>query len=233
MSIKVEQVKKTYVTGEVKTHALRGIDLKIKEGELVVILGPSGSGKSTLLNVISGLDTVTEGTIRVNNQEITSYNEKKLTSFRRNKLGFIFQSYNLLPNLTTYENVEVGEYLSKSPLSINDILNQVGLKSEKNKFPYQMSGGQQQRVSIARAVVKNPSILFCDEPTGSLDEDTGKQVLKVLQDLNNELGTTIIIVTHNIAIKDIADRVIKMRSGEIDEIITNDQKIDAKEVSWG
>ena len=233
MAIKVSNVKKVYITGEVQTHALRSLDLDIVDGEFLVILGPSGSGKSTLLNVISGLDTVTEGTIEVDGEVITMMNDKELTNFRRRKLGFIFQSYNLLPNLTVYENVEVGKYLSQNPLSIDELLTKIDMNDQIDKYPYQLSGGQQQRVSIARALVKNPTILFCDEPTGALDEETGKQVLKVLQQLNKELKTTIIIVTHNNALKEIADRTIHMKSGEIYDIEVNSNKKDASEVSWG
>jgi len=232
MSIKVSNVNKDYLSGEIVTRALKGIDLEIQDGEFVVILGPSGSGKSTLLNVISGLDKVSSGKIIVGDELITDMKDNELTNFRRRKLGFIFQSYNLLPNLNAYENIEVGRYLSENPLSIDELLGKINMKSQRDKYPYQMSGGEQQRVSIARALAKNPSILFCDEPTGALDEKTGKQVLNVLQTLNKDLKTTIIIVTHNIAIKEIADKIIHMKSGEIYEIETNKDKKDASEINW-
>lgn len=232
MSIKVLNVKKNYISGEVVTRALKGIDLEIQDGEFIVILGPSGSGKSTLLNVISGLDNVSSGEIIVGDELITEMKDHELTNFRRRKLGFIFQSYNLLPNLNVYENIEVGRYLSENPLSIDDLLEKIKMKDQMDKYPYQMSGGEQQRVSIARALAKNPSILFCDEPTGALDEETGKQVLNVLQTLNKDLKTTIVIVTHNIAIKEIADKIIHMKSGEIYKIETNKAKKNANEIKW-
>ncbi len=230
--IKIKNVRKIYQTGVVETHALRDVSLEIKDGEFVVVLGPSGSGKSTFLNVVSGLDSVTSGHIIVDDEVITDMSDKELTNFRRRKLGFIFQSYNLLSNLTVYENIEVGKNLSHNPIEIDELLEKIGMTIEKDKYPYQLSGGQQQRVSIARALAKNPSILFCDEPTGALDETTGKQVLEVLQRLNKELNTTIVIVTHNIAIKDIADKVIHMKSGEIYEIEDNQQKKLVEEISW-
>ncbi|QVK16798.1 ABC transporter ATP-binding protein [Mycoplasmatota bacterium] len=230
--IKVKNVKKVYQTGVVETHALRDVSLEIQDGEFVVILGPSGSGKSTLLNVISGLDSVTSGEIEVDGEMITDMKDKTLTNFRRRKLGFIFQSYNLLSNLNVYENIEVGRNLSENPLSIDELLEKIGMTDQIDKYPYQLSGGQQQRVSIARALAKNPSILFCDEPTGALDEETGKQVLDVLQQLNKDLKTTIVIVTHNIAIKEIADKVIHMKSGEIYDLEINDNKKKALDISW-
>lgn len=232
MAIKLEQVKKTYKIGEVETHALRGVDLTVEDAEMVVILGPSGSGKSTLLNLVGGLDSVTEGKIYVSGEDITDYKDKQLVEFRRKKLGFIFQQYNLLPNLTVRENVEVGAYLTDSEIDIDGMLKQVDMYEHKDKYPHQLSGGQQQRVSIARALAKNPSILFCDEPTGALDEETGKQVLKVLQKLNQEIGTTIIIITHNVAIKDMADKVVRLTSGNISDVEINENKKDVSEVSW-
>lgn len=232
MAIKLEQVKKTYKVGEVETHALRGVDLIIEDGEMVVILGPSGSGKSTLLNLVGGLDSVTEGNIYVSGEDITNYKDKQLVEFRRKKIGFIFQQYNLLPNLTVRENVEVGAYLTDSEIDIDNMLKQVDMYEHKDKYPHQLSGGQQQRVSIARALAKDPSILFCDEPTGALDEETGKQVLTVLQKLNQEIGTTIIIITHNVAIKDMADKVVRLTSGNISDVEINENKKDVSEVSW-
>ncbi|HHD2752572.1 TPA: ABC transporter ATP-binding protein [Clostridium perfringens] len=230
--ITLENVFKTYRTGDVETHALRGVSLSINDGEFIVILGPSGSGKSTLLNVISGLDNITSGSIKFNGKEISKYKEDKLTEFRRDNLGFIFQQYNLLQNLTVYENIQMGADLSKNPLDINETLKHVGLENSKDKYPSQLSGGQQQRVSIARSVVKNPSIMFCDEPTGALDEETAKQVLNLLQKLNKELKTTTVIITHNPSIANMADTVIRMNSGKIEEIYKNKEKLTANELKW-
>lgn len=230
--ITLENVFKTYKTGDVETHALRGVSLSIKDGEFIVILGPSGSGKSTLLNVISGLDNITSGSIKFNGEEISKYKEDKLTEFRRDNLGFIFQQYNLLQNLTVYENIQMGADLSKNPLDISETLKHVGLESSKDKYPSQLSGGQQQRVSIARSVVKNPNIMFCDEPTGALDEETAKQVLNLLQKLNKELKTTTVIITHNPSIANMADTVIRMNSGKIEEIYKNKEKLTANELKW-
>lgn len=230
--ITLENVFKTYKTGDVETHALRGVSLSINDGEFIVILGPSGSGKSTLLNVISGLDNITSGSIKFNGEEISNYKEDKLTEFRRDNLGFIFQQYNLLQNLTVYENIQMGADLSKNPLDINETLKHVGLEDSKDKYPSQLSGGQQQRVSIARSVVKNPSIMFCDEPTGALDEETAKQVLNLLQKLNKELKTTTIIITHNPSIANMADTVIRMNSGKIEEVYKNKEKLTANELKW-
>ena len=204
-----------------------------KNGEILVILGASGSGKSTLLNVISGLDTPTSGEIICNGQLISSYNEKQLTRFRRESLGFIFQQYNLLQNLNVRENVEIGSSIGKSPLDLDEIISLVGLGEKKHKYPYQLSGGEQQRVSIARSVAKNPEILFCDEPTGALDEETGKQVLEILQQMNEKYHTTVVIITHNPYIAQLADRVIRMNSGEIKELIINREKKKVGEISWG
>ena len=233
MSIKLEGVSKIYKTGEVETYALRNISLEINKGEFIVILGPSGSGKSTLLNVISGLDIPTEGKIFFNEEEISSYNEEKLTLFRRKYLGFIFQQYNLLQNLTVRENIDMGANLSKNSIDIDKIINKLGLKEQINKYPSQLSGGQQQRVSIARSIVKNPEILFCDEPTGALDEETAREVLNLLQEMNREFNTTTVVITHNQGIAAMADRVIKMNSGKIKEIIINKEKKNASEIIWG
>ncbi|MGG5460368.1 ABC transporter ATP-binding protein [Clostridium sp. B9] len=230
--ITLENVFKTYKSGDVETHALRGISLTINDGEFIVILGPSGSGKSTLLNVISGLDTITSGSIKFDKKEISKYKENELTKFRRDNLGFIFQQYNLLQNLTVYENIQMGADISKNPLDINEIITHVGLNDSRNKYPSQLSGGQQQRVSIARSIVKNPSIMFCDEPTGALDEETAKQVLNLLQKLNQELKTTTVIITHNPNIAKMADTVIRMNSGNIEETYKNKEKLTANELKW-
>ncbi|QSX09326.1 ABC transporter ATP-binding protein [Alkalibacter rhizosphaerae] len=233
MPIILENVTKTYQTGEVQTLALKGIDLIIEDGEFLVILGPSGSGKSTLLNVISGLDTPSSGVIRFNDQVLTDYKEEALTAFRRENLGFVFQQYNLLQNLTAYENVQMGAAIGKEPLDVEEVLEKVGLQEQMHKYPYQLSGGEQQRVSVARSIAKNPAILFCDEPTGSLDEETAKQVLAVLEQLNRSLGTTMVVITHNPGIGDMADRVIKMNSGIIENTEIHDSKKSAKEIGWG
>lgn len=232
MSIILKNVNKVYKTGDIETYALKDVSLEIKQGELLVIVGPSGSGKSTLLNVISGLDSPTSGEISFNGEVISKYDSKKLTKFRRDNLGFIFQQYNLLQNLTVKENIEIGAAIGKNPFEIDEIIQKVGIESEKNKYPYQLSGGQQQRVSIARSVAKNPDILFCDEPTGALDEATGKQVLDILQKMNEEFKTTTVVITHNPNIALMADRVIKMNSGRIAEIVKNEFKKNAFEINW-
>lgn len=232
MSIILKNVNKIYKTGDIETYALKNISLEIKQGEFLVILGPSGSGKSTLLNVISGLDIPTSGEISYNDEIISNYDSKKLTKFRRDNLGFTFQQYNLLQNLTVKENIEIGANIGKNPFSIDEIMQKIGIESEKDKYPYQLSGGQQQRVSIARSIAKNPNILFCDEPTGALDEVTGKQVLDILQKMNKELKTTTVVITHNPNIALMADRVIKMNSGRIEEIVRNKFKKNAFEINW-
>ncbi|GEL07870.1 ABC transporter ATP-binding protein [Salisediminibacterium halotolerans] len=231
--ITVTDVSKVYQSGEVETHALKKINVMIENGEFIVILGPSGSGKSTLLNVISGLDTVTEGTIFFAETELTALSEREMTKFRRDHLGFIFQQYNLLQNLTAYENVQIGADIGQNPFPIDDLLGKVGLTKARDKYPYQLSGGEQLRVSVARSLAKNPDIIFCDEPTGSLDEINSKKVLKLLQELNTAYEKTIVVITHNAGIAEMADKVIKMNSGEIIELIYQDVKKDAQDISWG
>ncbi|SER89327.1 ABC transporter ATP-binding protein [Salisediminibacterium halotolerans] len=231
--ITVTDVSKVYQSGEVETHALKKINVMIENGEFIVILGPSGSGKSTLLNVISGLDTVTEGTIFFAETELTALSEREMTKFRRDHLGFIFQQYNLLQNLTAYENVQIGADIGQNPFPIDDLLGKVGLTKARDKYPYQLSGGEQLRVSVARSLAKNPDIIFCDEPTGSLDEINSKKVLKLLQELNTAYEKTIVVITHNAGIAEMADKVIKMNSGEIIELIYHDVKKDAQDISWG
>lgn len=233
MSIRLVNVGKIYKSGEVETVALKDINIEIKDSEFIVILGPSGSGKSTMLNVISGLDTPSSGEIYYNDEKISDYNEDKLTKFRRNNLGFIFQQYNLLQNLTVKENIEIGSSIGKNPLNIDEVLDAVSMKNEKDKYPYQLSGGQQQRVSIARSIAKNPKIMFCDEPTGALDEETGKQVLEMIQNMNERFKTTTVVITHNPNIAFMADRVIKMNSGKIVEEILNTKKRKTSEIKWG
>lgn len=228
----LRNVSKIYEGGGMKTPALKDINLEVGKGEFVVVLGSSGSGKSTLLNVSGGLDSVNSGEIIVDQQAITGLNSRELTDFRRSQLGFIFQQYHLMPNMTVYENVEVGARLGQQAAKVEEVLKAVSLEDQALKFPYQLSGGQQQRVAIARALAKNPAILFCDEPTGALDEDTGKMILEVLQKINEELKTTVFLITHNLGIAAIADKVVKMKSGEIVEVRENKKKIRAQEVSW-
>lgn len=229
---KLEKVYKTYEFNDTLNHALNNIDLTINEGEIVVILGPSGSGKSTMLNLLSGIDKPTKGKIYFNNARIDKMSELELTDYRRDYLGFIFQSYNLVSSLTVKENIELGKELSTNPLNMDEVIKAVEIKEQKNKYPYQLSGGQMQRVAIARSLVKNPKVLFCDEPTGALDEKTGKKVLSLLQDINKKYNTTMIIVTHNPSIALMANTVIKMNSGKIVEVIHNKEIIDAKELRW-
>lgn len=231
--ITLQNVSKIYKTGEVETAALKNVDLTIEEGTFVVILGPSGSGKSTLLNVISGLDSVTSGTISFRGESLTNRSEKQMTAFRRNHLGFIFQQYSLLQNLTVYQNVQIGANIGKNPLDIDELLHQVGLDYAKHKYPSQLSGGEQQRVSVARSIAKNPDIIFCDEPTGALDEENSRNVLQMLQDLNVRYHKTIVVITHNLGIAEMADQVIKMNSGQIVEVTHNDTRKSAADIPWG
>ncbi|WP_106450041.1 ABC transporter ATP-binding protein [Trichococcus alkaliphilus] len=231
--ITMTNVTKTYKTGDVETYALKDVNLTIEEGEFVVILGPSGSGKSTLLNVISGLDTVTSGEITFRGETLTNLDEEEMTAFRRKHLGFIFQQYNLLQNLNVYENIQIGSDIGTAPLDIGDLLEKVGLEKARNKYPSQLSGGEQQRVSIVRSLAKNPDIIFCDEPTGSLDEENSKKILQLLQNLNEDYNKTVIVITHNLGIAEMADKVIKMNSGQITEVILNEVKKNAQDISWG
>ncbi|HPF83570.1 MAG TPA: ABC transporter ATP-binding protein [Bacilli bacterium] len=229
---KLEGVYKTYKFNDIDNHALNNIDLTINEGEIVVILGPSGSGKSTMLNLLSGIDYPTRGHIYFNNVKIDKMRDLELTDYRKKNLGFIFQSYNLVSSLTVKENVELGKELADCPLDMDEVIKAVDLKDQRNKYPYQLSGGQMQRVAIARSLVKNPKVLFCDEPTGALDEKTGKKVLELLQEINEKYKTTMIIVTHNPSIALMANTVIKMNSGEIKEIIHNKKVAKADELRW-
>lgn len=231
--IEMKHVYKTYYAGKIPTHALVNVNLDIEEGEVVVILGASGSGKTTLLNCLSGLDTVSKGTILYQDKEITRMSDRKVTNFRKKHLGFIFQTYNLLEHLNVYENVLVGAFLGQTKVDVNEIIRTVGLTRHKNKYMHELSGGEQQRVSIARALAKHPDVMFCDEPTGALDEKTGKIVLKSLIDANEKFGTTMLIITHNPGIATIADRVIKMNSGQIVEIIENKKRTKPSDIVWG
>lgn len=228
----VEHLRKTYQMGEVEVHALVDATFTVEEGEFVVILGPSGSGKSTLLNIIGGMDQASGGRVLLGDREVTAFDEKRLTLFRRDAVGFVFQNYNIMPNLTAEENVELATEVSRDPLAVDEILEAVGLSDRRDHFPSQMSGGEQQRVSIARAVAKNPEILLCDEPTGALDFNTGIAILALLKKLNREMGKTVLIITHNADIAKMADRVIRMRSGSIIEIETNDAPLSAEEIQW-
>lgn len=229
---RLEKIYKTYKLNDIDNHALNDVDLSINEGEIVVILGPSGSGKSTMLNLLSGIDKPTKGKIFFGETRIDKMIDLELTNYRKDYLGFIFQSYNLISSLTVKENIELGKELSTNPLNMDDVIKSVELKDQKNKYPYQLSGGQMQRVAIARSLVKNPRVLFCDEPTGALDEKTGKKVLELLQQINKKYNTTMIIVTHNPSIALMANTVIKMNSGKIKEIIHNKEVIDAKDLRW-
>lgn len=232
MFLKVENLKKSYNTGEVTTTVLKGVGLSLEKGEIGVILGPSGSGKSTLLNIIGGIDRCDSGAVSVDNIDVTKLNDSKLTDYRRENIGFIFQFYNLIPNLTVGENVEVVSNISKSPLNTDEVLKAVGMLDKKNRFPRELSGGEQQRVSIARAIVKNPKLLLCDEPTGALDFLTSREILKLLQQINKEFGSTILMITHNTAISAMANKVYKVRSGEIVESIVNRETIPAERIEW-
>jgi putative ABC transport system ATP-binding protein len=225
-------VGKTYYSGEVATEVLRRMSLEIHEGEYLVMVGPSGSGKSTVLNIIGGMDTATAGQVWYRDTEITSASAAVLTKFRRDNVGFVFQFYNLVPNLTARENVLVSTEIARDPLDVDEVLELVGLGDRKHHFPSQLSGGEQQRVAIARALAKNPELVLCDEPTGALDFETGKLVLRLLVDLNRNLGKTVLVITHNTAIAPIGDRVIHLRSGEIASIDVNLAPVPPEEVEW-
>lgn len=232
MFLQVSNIKKYYGEDGNQVEVLKGINFDIKKGEICVLLGPSGSGKSTLLNIIGGIDNADSGYIAINGEKTEDMNEKTLTRYRRKHLGYVFQFYNLIPNLTVKENIEVGAYLSESPLEIDELLKTLGLYEHKDKIPNQLSGGQQQRTAIGRAIVKNPDILLCDEPTGALDYKTSKEILKLIENVNKKYGNTVIMVTHNDAIKNMADRVIKLRDGEIRKNYINNEKIKAEELEW-
>jgi putative ABC transport system ATP-binding protein len=223
---------KTYGQGHSAVHALRGVDIEIKKGEIVVLLGPSGSGKSTLLNIMGGLDRASEGTVAFDGEELTTMTDRQLTAYRRDHVGFVFQFYNLMPSLTARENVELVTEIARHPMDPDEALGLVGLGERVDHFPAQLSGGEQQRVAIARAVAKEPEVLFCDEPTGALDSTTGRSVLRVLRDINERLGTTIVIVTHAAATGAMADRVIHFADGRIREVVTNETRAAPEEIHW-
>lgn len=230
--MQLKGVSKTYVMGEIRVEALKESSLDIYRGEILVILGPSGSGKSTLLNLIGGMDRPSNGDIVYKNRHLSQASDQQLTQFRRHEIGFVFQFYNLISDLTAEENVALAAELVKNPLPTREVLNQVGLEQRRNHFPSQLSGGEQQRVSIARAMVKNPTLLLCDEPTGALDFQTGISILQLLKQTRDTMGSTVIIVTHNTAIGAMADRLVRMRSGEIAEIIVNESPLPPERIEW-
>lgn len=232
MFLTVKDLKKSFGSASNKVEVLKGINFEVNKGEICVLLGPSGSGKSTLLNIIGGIDDADSGYVSINNEKTKDMKEKELTRYRRKHLGYVFQMYNLIPNLNVKENIEVGAYLSDSPLDINELLNTLGLYGHRHMLPNQLSGGQQQRTAIGRAIVKNPDILLCDEPTGALDYHTSKEILKLIEDVNKKYGNTVIMVTHNDAIQNMADRVIKLRDGQIRDNIVNNNKISAADLEW-
>lgn len=232
MLIDISNLKKSYTSGMVTTEVLKGIGMKLEKGEIGVILGPSGSGKSTLMNIIGGIDHGDSGQVSVDGVEINNLDDNKLTDYRRGDVGFVFQFYNLVPNLTVGENIEVVSNISQSPLNTDEVLAAVGMKDKKHRFPRELSGGEQQRVSIARAIVKNPKLLLCDEPTGALDFQTSRSILQLLQQVNKKYGTTILMITHNAAIAAMANRVFKLRSGEIVEETINQTTVPAERIEW-
>ena len=232
MFLTVKDLKKSYGSTSNKVEVLKGINFEVEKGEICVLLGPSGSGKSTLLNIIGGIDDADLGYVSIDSEKTKDMKEKELTRYRRKHLGYVFQMYNLIPNLNVKENIEVGAYLSDSPLDINELLNTLGLYEHRHKLPNQLSGGQQQRTAIGRAIVKNPDILLCDEPTGALDYPTSKEILKLIEDVNKKYGNTVIMVTHNDAIQNMADRVIKLRDGQIRDNIVNNNKVSAADLEW-
>lgn len=230
--VKLEEITKIYKMGEVEIHAVDGINFSINKGEFVVIVGPSGAGKTTVLNILGGMDTATSGTIMVDGQDITRYSGRQLTSYRRDDIGFVFQFYNLMPNLTALENVELAMQICKEPLDAKEVLVDVGLGDRLDNFPAQLSGGEQQRVSIARALAKRPKLLLCDEPTGALDYNTGKSILKLLQDMCRKRGMTVIVITHNSALAPMADRLIKIKNGKVSEMKINENPVSIDEIEW-
>ena len=232
MFLEIKGIKKHFGEGDSRIEVLKGIDMEIEKGELCVLLGPSGSGKSTLLNIIGGIDSADSGYIAIHGDKLENLGEKELTQYRRKHLGYVFQMYNLIANLNVKENIEVGAYLSDDSLDIDDLLHTLGLYEHRYKLPNQLSGGQQQRVSIGRAIVKNPDILLCDEPTGALDYNTSKEILKLIEDVNKKYGNTVIMVTHNEAIRHMADHVIKLRDGSVRHNDINEQKISAMDLEW-
>ena len=232
MFLEINELKKSFGSGDYKVDVLKGISFGVEKGEMCVLLGPSGSGKSTLLNIIGGIDSADSGYISINGEKTADMKEKELTYYRRKHLGYVFQMYNLIPNLNIKENVETGAYLSDHPMDTDEILKGLGLYEHRHKLPNQLSGGQQQRTSIGRAIIKNPDLLLCDEPTGALDYNTSREILKLIEQINQTYGNTIIIVTHNDAIKNMADRVITLRDGQVRKNYKNEHKISANDLEW-
>jgi len=232
MYLKIDNIKKSYGAGDSRVDVLKGINCGVNKGEICVLLGPSGSGKSTLLNILGGIDKADSGSVTIGDDKIENFNDKQLSQYRRKHLGYIFQSYNLIPNLTVRENIEVGAYLSDRPLPIDELIELLGLEAHKNKKPNQLSGGQQQRTSIGRAIVKNPDLLLCDEPTGALDYNTSKEILKLVEDINNRYCSTIVIVTHNVAISQMAHQIINLHDGRIRSDDKNACRLAAELIEW-
>ena len=230
--VSLENVKKIYKMGEVEIMAAAGIDFQIERGEFAVVVGPSGAGKTTVLNILGGMDTATSGKVMVDGEDIARYSQRQLTAYRRDDIGFVFQFYNLIPNLTALENVELALQICKDPMDAAEVLREVGLGERLDNFPAQLSGGEQQRGSIARALAKNPKLLLCDEPTGALDYNTGKSILKLLQDTCREKGMTVILITHNQAIAPMADRVIKIKNGKVSDVVINEHPVSVETIEW-
>ncbi|MFV0362800.1 MAG: ABC transporter ATP-binding protein [Suipraeoptans sp.] len=230
--IEIKELHKYYNEGEAKVEVLKGLECEVDKGEICVLLGPSGSGKSTLLNLVGGIETIDKGDIVVGGLSLSNCSKNELSDYRRSNLGFVFQFYNLVPNLTVKENIEVGSFLSESPLPMQEMLDTLGLSGHKDKIPNQLSGGQQQRCSIGRAVIKNPNVLLCDEPTGALDFKTSKEILGLIEDLNKKYATTVILVTHNEAIADMAHRVIRLHDGKLKSMYMNDKRTSAAKLEW-
>ena len=230
--VKLKNVTKIYQMGEVQIRAVDGIDFSIDKGEFVVVVGPSGAGKTTVLNILGGMDKASGGEVLVDGNDIAGYSQKQLTGYRRNDIGIVFQFYKLVPNLTALENVELALQISRNPLDAKTVMQEVGLGDRLNNFPAQLSGGEQQRVSIARALAKNPKLLLCDEPTGALDYQTGKAILKLLQDMCRERGMTVIVITHNSALTPMADRVIRIKNGKVSEMYRNEHPVSVETIEW-
>ncbi len=230
--LELKDIQKSYGQGDSRVQVLKGIDLTVEKGDFCVLLGPSGSGKSTLLNIIGGIDSADSGSITMNGETLTAMTPRRLSAYRRNHLGYIFQMYNLIPNLTVRENIEVGAFLSKKPLNIDELLHTLGLWDHQKKLPNQLSGGQQQRTAIGRAIVKNPDILLCDEPTGALDYQTGKEILKLIETVNQKYGSTVLMVTHNDAIRMMATLVVKLRDGAVRKVYRNEAPVRAEDLEW-
>lgn len=227
-----ENVGKIYKTGDVEVEALKGVNFEIERGEICVVVGQSGAGKTTLLNILGGMDTLTSGRVLLDDRDISSLNDKEMATYRRLDIGFVFQFYNLIPNLTALENVEIASQLSPNPLNSRKVMEVVGLKDRMNNFPAQLSGGEQQRVAIARALAKNPKLLLCDEPTGALDYETGKAILRLLQETSKRTGMTVVIITHNLALTAMADRVVRVKNGTVASITMNEDPMPVEQIEW-